>query len=93
MSACDFERERERERERECVCVCVCVTMKEGARRMTSMTSYAIPTIPQESSSKHSAKKNTTKARGPFHVCVCVGGGGVRACAHMHVGIESILAE
>ena len=50
----------------------------------------AIPAILEVSSSKHYAKKITTRVRGPFHQsiiailteeCVCVGGGGcVRVC-------------
>ena len=46
--------------------VCVCVTMKKkGARRMANTTSA--PVILQVSSSKHNAKKITTRVRGPFH--------------------------
>ena len=45
--------------------VCVCVTMKKSARRMASTTSDTGDT--QVSSSKHNAKKITTRERGPFH--------------------------
>ena len=48
-----------------CVCVCVCVTMKKVPDERQAR--QAIPAILQVSSSKHNAKKITTRVRGPFH--------------------------
>ena len=60
------ERERERERERECVCVCVCVCHKEKKCQTNGKHDKRHPIL-QVSSSKHNAKKITTRERGPFH--------------------------
>ena len=46
------------------VCVCVCVTMKIRCQTMSRTTSDTSDTL---SSSKHNAKKITTRVRGPFH--------------------------
>ena len=54
------------ERERVCVCVCVCVTMKKGVPDEWQAR-QATQAILQVSSSKHNAKKITTRVRGPFH--------------------------
>ena len=51
----------------ECVCVCVCVTMKKKAVPDEWQARQATPAILQVSSSKHNAKKITTRVRGPFH--------------------------
>ena len=50
-----------------CVCVCVCVTMKRKCQTNGKHDIEGIPGVPQVSSSKHNAKKNT-RAR----ACVCV---------------------
>ena len=47
-------------------CVCVCVTMKKGVPDEWQAR-QATQTILQVSSSKHNAKKITTRVRGPFH--------------------------
>ena len=49
-----------------CVCVCVCVTMKKGVPDEWQAR-QATQAILQVSSSKHNAKKITTRVRGPFH--------------------------
>ena len=54
--------DRERERER----VCVCVTMKKEVPDEWQAR-QATQAILQVSSSKHNAKKITTRVRGPFH--------------------------
>ena len=46
--------------------VCVCVTMKKGVPDEWQAR-QATQTILQVSSSKHNAKKITTRVRGPFH--------------------------
>ena len=51
--------------ERQCVCVCVCVTMQKVPDKWHAR--QTIPAILQVSSSKHNAKKITTRVRGPFH--------------------------
>ena len=48
-----------------CVCVYVCVTMEKVPDEWQAR--QAIPAILQVSSSKHNAKKITTRVRGPFH--------------------------
>ena len=65
------------------VVLCVCVTMKKKVPDEWQAR-QATPAILQVSSSKHNAKKITTRERGPFHqsitailteeksVCVCV---------------------
>ena len=47
------------------VCVCVCLTMKKVPDKWQAR--QTIPGILQVSSSKHNAKKITTRVRGPFH--------------------------
>ena len=47
------------------VCVCVCVTMKKVPDEWQAR--QATPAILQVSSSKHNAKKITTRESGPFH--------------------------
>ena len=48
------------------MCVCVCVTMKKGVPDEWQAR-QATQAILQVSSSKHNAKKITTRVRGPFH--------------------------
>ena len=48
-----------------CACVCVCVTMKKVPDEWQPRK--ATPAILQVSSSKHNAKKITTRVRGSFH--------------------------
>ena len=57
-----------------CVCVCVCVSQWKKVPDEWQAR-QATPAILQVSSSKHNAKKITTRVRGPFHqsiMCVCV---------------------
>ena len=56
-----------------CVCmrVCVCVCHNENIVPDEWQERQAIPAILQVSSSKHNAKKNTTRVRGLSHQCVC----------------------
>ena len=68
-----------------CVSVCLCACVRACVRACHNekevpdewQARQATPAILQVSSSKHSANKNTTRGRGPFHqsimcVCVCV---------------------
>ena len=48
-----------------CACVCVCHNEKKVPDEW--QTRQATPVILQVSSSKHNAKKITTRIRGPFH--------------------------
>ena len=51
-----------------CVCVCVCVCMSQWTKVPDEWQArQATPAILQVSSSKHKAKKITTRERGPFH--------------------------
>ena len=50
-----------------CVCVCVCVCHNEKKCQTNGQARQATPAIFQVSSSKHNAKKITTRERGPFH--------------------------
>ena len=53
---------------RVCVCVCVCVCHNEKRGRPDEWQArQATQAILQVSSSKHNAKKITTRVRGPFH--------------------------
>ena len=50
-----------------CVCVCVCVCHNEEKVPDEWQARQATQAILQVSSSKHNAKKITTRVRGPFH--------------------------
>ena len=52
-----------------CVCVCVCVCVCHNEKRVPDewQARQATQAILQVSSSKHNAKKITTRVRGPFH--------------------------
>ena len=51
-----------------CVCVCVCVFVSQRKKVPDEWQArQATPAILQVSSSKHNAKKITTRERGPFH--------------------------
>ena len=52
---------------RVCVCVCVCVCHNEEKVPDEWQARQATQAILQVSSSKHNAKKITTRVRGPFH--------------------------
>ena len=59
-----------------CVRACVCVCHNEKKLPDEWQARQATPAILQVSSSKHNAKKITTRERGPFHqsitaMCVC----------------------
>ena len=56
---------------RACVCVCVCVCVSQRKKVPDKWQArQATPAILQVSSSKHNAKKITTRERGPFHQSV-----------------------
>ena len=51
-----------------CVCVCVCACVSHDEEKVPDeWQEQAIPATLQVSSSKHNAKRNTTRVRGPFH--------------------------
>ena len=61
-----------------CVCACVCVRVRvcvcHHEKKVPDewQARQAIPAILQVGSSKHNAKKITTRVRGPFHQSISV---------------------